>query len=351
MRSSHYRLALCGLLAGLAGCIVSNAKDGAPGTVTDSGQGGVDGGADGGIPLDDVGLLAEVGVPESGPGTGTAEIYVSSDTELWQMDPTSKSVTKIGAFDFGSATKENITDVAVNGDGAVWVNSATKVYQAAIPAGGTGAVALTLKLTLPSTSRFYALGFAPAGVLEGGEGLVAGDSLGDLYYIPSSSPTPTLQKLGSFGPCKAGDPPQCKTGDHWELSGDVVFYSVNGAPKGLASLRACTKPTSAGVTTCDNTNDAIAEIDMTALAAKSPTSVLRKQILGQGTSNGRVYGLGAWGNVVYGFTLADAKSSTPASLVSIGAAGAGTVLQSFPAVTNGWSGAGVSTKATITVIQ
>ncbi len=338
-------LPLLPLLPTIAGCIVSNAKDGA--TTLDAGHGGLDGGSTG----DDAGLLADVAAPDAGPASGTPVIYVSSDTELWEMNPTTKSVARIGAFDFGSAAKENITDVAVNGDGAVWVNSSTKVYLATLPAGGTGAVALTLKLTLPTTSKFYALGFAPAGVLETGEGLVAGDSLGDLYYIPASSPTPTLQKLGSFGPCKAGDPPQCASGDHWELSGDVVFYSVNGLPKGLASLRACTKPTSSGTTTCDNTNDVLAEIDMTALAAKSPTSVLRKQILGQGSANGRVYGLGAWGDVVYGFTLADTKSASPAALVSIGASGAGTVLQTFPTVTGGWSGAGVSTKATITVIQ
>jgi hypothetical protein len=263
------------------------------------------------------------------------------------MDPIARAVTKIGAFDFAGATSENMTDVAVNGAGEVWVCSETHVWQAIIPASGSGAVTLVPKLTLPSTSKFYALGFAPAGVLESGEGLVAGDSLGDLYYIPTSSPAPTLQKLGGFGGCKSGDPPECTTGAHWELSGDVVFYSLAGAPKGLATLRACT--TSGGSTSCNNTNDVVAEIDMTALASKSPSAVLRKRLLGSGTRFARTFGVGAWGSDVYAFTYGS-KTDVPA-LVSIDGTGAGVLDQSFTSLTSGWTGAGVSTKAAITVIQ
>jgi hypothetical protein len=300
--------------------------------------------------LDDAGGLAADSSPSSGalPSSADAVIYASTNTELWRLDPVARTVTKIGAFDFGGATSENMTDVAVNGAGEVWVCSETHVYLASLPSAGTGSVKLTLKLTLPSTSKFYALGFAPAGVLESGEGLVAGDSLGDLYYIPTSSPTPTLQKLGGFGPCRAGDPKECTTGAHWELSGDVVFYSVGGAPRGLATLRACTT-CSGGTSTCDNTNDVVAEIDMAALATKSPSAVLRKRLLGGGTGVARTFGIGAWGSEVYAFTYGS-KTVSPA-LVSIDGSGVGVTDQSFGALSSGWTGAGVTTKAAITVIQ
>ncbi len=298
---------------------------------------------------EDSGLILEGGAPDTGITPPVVSvIYATTNTELWVMNPSTKSVSKIGAFDFGSMTVENVTDIAVNGAGDVWVCSEQHVYTAALPAGGTGAVTLTLKLTLPSTSKFYALGFAPAGVLETGEGLVAGDSLGDLYYIPASSPSPTAQKLGGFGGCKSGDPAECKSGYDWEVSGDVVFYTAGGQPKGLATLRAC----KSGTTTCDNTNDVVAEIDMAQLAKKSPTALLRKQILGGGTGYGRTFGVGAWSDKVYGFTYASGGTGgTSAQLITVGATGSGSLEQTFSALTGGWTGAGVSTKADITIIQ
>ncbi len=328
-----------------ASCAVSNDRSPASDSLDAGGDGGFafDTGRSGDTGTSNDGGLIIDGGTDSGAPLGTSVIYATTDTELWSMDPATKAVTKIGAFDFGSGSAENMTDVAVDAGGAVWVNSTNHVYLAALPASGSGPVVLTLKLTLPSSSKFYALGFAPAGVLESGEGLVAGDSLGDLYYIPASSPTPTLQKLGGFGPCKTGDPSPCKSGDFWELSGDVVFYSVDGSPRGLATLRACTK------SACQNTNDVVAEVDMTALATKNPSANLRKQILGSGTGFSRIFGVGAWEDKVYGFSFAE--KTVPAQLVSIDGTGTGTSLQSFASLTGGWTGAGVTTKAKISVIK
>jgi len=327
-------------------CAVSNERS--------SGGEPLDGSTDGGLAFDaaaqetdarhaDDGGLALDGASDGASVSGTSVIYATTDTELWSMDPSTKIVTKVGSFDFGSASPENVTDVAVDGSGAVWINSTSHVYLATLPTTGPGPVALALKLTLPGSSKFYALGFAPAGVLESGEGLVAGDSLGDLYYIPASSPTPTLQKLGGFGPCASGDPSPCKSGDVWELSGDVVFYSLDGKPRGLATLRACSKGA------CQNTNDVVAEVDMVALATKSPVANLRKQILGKGSGYSRLFGVGAWDDKIYGFSFADKTAS--AQLVSIDSTGAGSSLQTFDSLAAGWTGAGVSTKAKISVIK
>ena len=81
---------------------------------------------------------------------------------------------------------------------------------------------------------------------------------------------------------------------------------------------------------------------------------------GNGTGKAELFGLGAWGSSVYGFARCyecyDGGVNTPASLVQIGTtAGAGQGVAtpvtgtSFPFM-NGWSGAGVTTTVTVTVI-
>ena len=265
----------------------------------------------------------------SGGNNGPPLIYAHTDTELYSMDPTSHQLTDIGAFTDGSGTAPTITDLAVDGNDNVWVNSETAIYKAAVPAG-TGAVQLTLQTSLaPSGSKFYALGFTPAGVLGSGESLVAGDSLGHLYYIDTSGAQTTPQDLGGFGSAPGGGT--------YELSGDVVFYMENGSPRGLATVRSCKSSSS-----CTSTDDSLAEVDMAALAqafqSKSAAGSLLKQLIGSGTGFGRLFGIGAWGNSVYAFSRASGTSQQ-AQLVQITSTGAGSSLQAFPNITAGWSGA------------
>lgn len=278
------------------------------------------------------------------PNGGTPVIYANTDDSLYAMDPTSKSVVLIGAFTGGSGS---MTDCAVDGTGQLFVNSTSAIYSAAIPASGSGPVVLSLKTSLPTTSKFYALGFTPAGVLESGESLIAGDGAGELYYVDVSGPSATPMKVSFFGPWLAGDPAPGRKGDLWSLSGDLVFYMDGATPRGLATLRDCYS-TSGGTPKCDNTNDVFAEIDMTALKTafdtKTPQNV-RKRIIGSGTGVGELYGAGAWDDKFYAF------SRNPAQLVEIDSTGAATIVNSFGSIANGWSGAGVTTKAKITVIK
>lgn len=355
-------------LAFLAACAASS--KGGDDNVTPTGDSGpLDAASDSTFPLDigggDSPGLTDIAPVEGGPGPGTSIVYANTDTELWSMDPATKAVTKIGAFGGSSGS---ITDVAVDGDGNVYVNSTTEVYTAALPAGGTGTVALTLKTSLPTTYKFYALGFVPKGVLTPGEALIAGDDGGDLYYIDTSTSSSTPQKLGSFGSFQSGDPnPSSKAvvgKDLWTLSGDVIFYiDADGTtPRGLASLRSCYTKSGSTKPTCYSDNDAIAEIDMAALKAnfdsKGSSASLKKRFLGGSTPSGtgRLFGMGAWGDSIYAFSR-DYKGSTtggaavPAELVQIGSTGVGSVLNSFGSITNGWSGAGVTTKAKITIIK
>ena len=71
-----------------------------------------------------------------------------------------------------------------------------------------------------------------------------------------------------------------------------------------------------------------------------------------GTGYGRLFGIGAWEQNVYAFSRASGSGSTgtPAMLLQIGSNGSATVLQQFSSITAGWSGAGVTTTATITVL-
>jgi len=255
------------------------------------------------------------------------------------MDPTSHQLTDIGPFSDGSGTPPTITDLAVDGNNNVWVNSESTVYTAALPTG-TGPVTLTVSTQLGTSTSFYALGFTPAGTLESGESLIAGDSKGDLYYIDQTG-SAAPQDLGGFGPAPSGGT--------YELSGDIVFYDLNGSPRGLATVRACKTSSS-----CTDTNDLLVEVNISALqqayTSKTPASSLLQQELGSGTGYGRLFGVGAWGSSVYAFSRASG-TSTEAQLIQIDSTGTGTSLQSFPMITAGWSGAGVTTKAQVTVLQ
>jgi hypothetical protein len=308
-----------------------------------SGKGGSGGflGSDGGgnNGSGNTGTLGGSGGSDSGGGAAVSVIYAHTDTELYSMDPTTHAVTDIGPFQLnGASMQDPVTDLAVDAEGNVWVNTESDVYRASVPTT-PGPVALTLHTSTSSKSRFYALGFAPAGVLGSAEGLVAGDGNGELWYIDTSTTNATPQDLGGFG----SDP----NGDAWELSGDVVFYTDNGAPTGLATIRSCGSSGS-----CSKSNDYLAAVDMSALAqaySSGTPGTLLKATYGSGTGYGELFGLGAWGDVAYGFAR-EQGSGTPAQLVEInGSTGQGTSLQTFPSISSGWSGAGVTTAATISV--
>ena len=121
-------------------------------------------------------------------GGGPALIYAHTDSELYTLDPDSHAVTDIGPFSLGSSTP-TITDLAVDAKGNVWVNSETAIYTAAVPTS-PGPVPLTLVANIATKSQyFYALGFAPANVLDATETLVAGDSNGALWAVATNGTT------------------------------------------------------------------------------------------------------------------------------------------------------------------
>ncbi len=314
------------------------ASSGSSGTSGSSGSSGVFGG-DGGTPP-----------PPDGSVTVTTTIYGNTDDSLYTLDPKTHAVTLVGKF--AGNGSENITDIAVNGNGEVFANSTASVFKATLPAGA-GAVQLSKLAAIAGTGqKFYALTFAPAGVLGPNEALVGGDGDGELWFIDSTNGA--IKDLGSFG-----DDPRTDSkhkGHILALSGDIVFYTdANKKPTGLATIRSCT---SKG-TGCDTTDDILVGIDMAALSAAytgAPAKSLLSGFYGGSGSNpgngigfGDVFGLGVWGGDVYGFSRN--QTTTPPTLLAIDTStGKGAAISgaSF-SFTNGWSGAGVTTKVTVTV--
>jgi hypothetical protein len=290
---------------------------------------------------------------ESDASTVVTIVYAHSDNTLYEVNPTTNAVTMIGAFAglSGGSGDSAITDLAVDGNNDVYVNSESVLYKAAVPAS-PGTVQLTKIATLQGGADFYALAFAPPGALDANnETLVGGDGDGNLWYINQASGAAT--NLGNFG----ADP--TTSGNIFELSGDIVFYldpNNNNAPTGLATIRSC--PSGGSSSSCSN--DWLAGVDMANLkqaytSGTAATTLLggiyggSSSSVGPGTGFHDVFGLAAWNSTVYGFT----RGST-ANLITIptsgASAGVGTSIQTFSfASGDGWSGAGVTSKATINV--
>ena len=286
------------------------------------------------------------GATDAGGQTKTT-IYANTDDALYSLDPSSNAVTLIGSFT-GGGGGASVTDCAVNAAGDLYVNTATSIFRAALPASGKGPVALTKLADIAGASankKFYALAFAPAGVLGAGEGLIGGDADGVLWSIDPV--TGAAHELGSFGPDK--------NGATFALSGDLVFYvGTDGVAKGLATIRSCK-----GVS-CVRTDDYLAGIDMNALAAAftsgTPATTLLSGIYGgsaatkgPGIGRGDLFGLGAWEGKVFGFQRSSANNGKPALIAIDATSGTGSMLSDGFSFTNGWSGACVTTKVTITV--
>lgn len=320
-----------------------------------SGSGGGGGGASSSGSGGAGGSLFDAGVPDGG-GPGDYVIYASTDDALYQLDPKSAdlAVTELGKFDcIGSGAGQHVAmvDIAVNQADELWGVTGHDVMPLTVQGGAVHCGAETpLNNAQPGQAvpTFYALAFAPVGVLAAGEEvLVGGDSAGQLWSISASG---DVELHGSFGLVPADDGngntyDPANVGKPWELSGDIVFLANNGAPVGFATVRDCPNPPSS--TGCSKV-DTLIEIEMSKLGQAGKqvvTRAVRGQIvrsMGCGdpaTVYGSMYGIAAWNDKVYGF-------SRIGSLVTIDTAGgSGCLVKSY--APNKFSGAGVTTLAPV----
>jgi len=333
---------------------------------TDSGSsGGTDsatGSGDGGVADGDAGGNQDAGLL-------TATIYINTDDELYEMDPTTKAVTLIGPFAFAGLGEDagppSVTDLAVNAEGALYACTETTIYTATLPTTSPGSVTLNESITISGAggATFYALAFTPAGALGPDESLVGGDSSGNLWAINPT--TGAAISLGSFGP----DPTNAN--NVLTLSGDLVFYvDGTGAFQGLGTIRSCSNPGAGKSLVCGKNSDYLAGVNMQALSTAYnsgvPAASLNNGIyggsastLGNGTGRGEDFGLAAVGGSVFAFSRyqltggPDAGPQLPAILLvdtsSDPSSGAGTVVPGPSSFTIGWSGAAVTTAVRIVV--
>lgn len=323
---------------------------GGPGGGKDSGGGNTGDDSGNFNPGDDGGNLVGdggKGHPDAG-GTVSTTVYAHTDDTLYSMDPKSKAITLIGKFagQSGSTGDSTVTDLAVNANGDVYVNTESVVYRAAL--GSTVQLTKVASIAVKTGQKFFALAFAPKGALDpNAEVLVGGDGAGDLYSIDTTNGT--TKNLGNFG----NDPSH--PGSHFGLSGDVMFYlDPNNNATGLATIRSCSSGS-----TCIKSNDFLAGVDMKALASAytsgTPASSLNagiyggsQQSVGPGTGFGELFGLGAWGGTI--FAYARHTTASPPQLVTIDTgSGQGTMVTNNFSFTNGWSGAGVTTTVSVVV--
>ena len=303
-----------------------------------------DAGGDGGPPSDaasqpDSPFSNDGGPTFDGGGTdgsagGKTLLYAHSNTTLYQLDPQNLTapLQKIGDFDCvgnGPNQTSSMTDVAVDKNGNLYAVSQVAAYPLTIQ-GSVVHCAATWKL--PSANVFYGLTFAPENTVAAAETLVAADSGGDIWSIDSQGNTTIL---GNFG--------KDSKGNTYELSGDIVFLANNGTPVGFATVRTCPN------NQCQTT-DTLVEIDVTKLKAGNTTSVTKsvRGTLHQGTncqnaqqppSFGKMYGIAAYEDQVYGF-------SHDTGIVAINNVDASVCLVSVPSGIS-FSGAGVTTVAPV----
>jgi hypothetical protein len=352
-------IVLCGSLAffTLASCSSNSGTGG--GTLTPPLDGGADssGGDDGGddgATNDTGGLQVDTAVPDVPVDAAPPlMIYAHTDTTLYQMSPTTLDVTKVGDFDCVPSDTSTMTDVAVDGALNVWSVSAKAVWQLQI-SGGVAHCAKKVPLATAG-AVFYALTFAPAGVIDPTkEVLIAGNTAGELWSIDGTTGTATLR--GNFGTVPANDGnghtyAANRVGKPWELSGDIVFLSNGGNPVGFATVRDCDDPPNPPTAAAPcNLTDTLIEIDLAKLKGATPGNVtksVRGQLIrgascGGGTwGYGSVFGIAAWNDKIYGF-------SKSGDLLSIDNDTAATCLvKSFG--TEKWDGAGVTTNAPVIV--
>ncbi len=206
------------------------------------------------------------------------------------------------------------------------------------------------KITNAQGVQFYALSFAPPGVLDPvKEVLVAGNTAGELWAIDDAG---KLTLHGNFGNVPADDGnghdyPSKHIGKRWELSGDIVFLANKGQPVGFATVRDCPNPP---VNSGCNPVDTLIQIDMTKIQGASSQSItksVRGQIVQQAgcvdpngqDGYGSMYGIAAWNDKIFGTTHDGA-------IVQINNAdGTACLVKNVPETF--WNGAGVTTLAPV----
>jgi hypothetical protein len=342
-------------LSTLAACAASGGS-----SFTDTTSSALSGSGPGGSGAGGTGIIITTGAGGNAGGGGGPSVtyaYAHTNKSLYQFDPSAPTIaaTKVGDFDCigGAGQDSSMTDIAVGSQGDLWGVSAKNAYHLVVQ-GGAVHCDKTVSLT-GIQATFYGLSFAPAGVIDAGETLIAGNTAGELWKIDTA--TGALTQHGTLGNVPSHDgqghsfPLDSSVtgntvGKPWELSGDIVFLANSGQPLGFATVRDCKSPPSSS--SCDPT-DTLIQIDMTKLKAQGAQDVsvgVRGAVVKRagcadpqsGKGYGSMYGIAAWNDKIYGFSHQGPIveiSNTDGSACAI------------PGTSAQWDGAGVTTAAQV----
>jgi hypothetical protein len=233
------------------------------------------------------------------PGQMMDVVYAHSGSDLFRVDPATMDVTRIGPFSIphpivGVRYLNNVTDIAVDRTRRIIGLTYTQVLNVD-PATGN----CTVLAPLPMGDRFNGLSWIRAE--QGPEQLVASSFDGTMFRIDPATGAAT--RIGQLG-------------GGLQSSGDLVSVANHGTLMTVKGMG-------------PGANDRLARIDPATGVAT---------IIGA-TGFRAVWGLGFWGNKVFGFT------QTGQFILIDPLTGAGTLVKNFPAFP--FWGAGVTTAVSV----
>jgi hypothetical protein len=215
--------------------------------------------------------------PAEHPPPMPGKVYAHSADTLYLLEPLSKQVTRVGAFDCVGTTLApgSMVDVAVDRTGNM-------IGSAGVPvASGLGGALVTIdpmtahcRILNTSDSLPTSLTYVPVGTLHADREALVGYA--DDRYVEIDPSTGAQTLIGMLNDAASG-------GTRWVSSGDIV--SIMGAATYLTVV-ADSGPMPGG--------DRIVEVD--------PKTGALVRVIGATGSDG-VLGLGYWGGVAYGFTI------------------------------------------------
>ena len=266
---------------------------------------------DTGSPVDRVSF--DFGSPGERPPPAPGKVYAHSADTLYLLEPISKVVTTVGAFDCTASMVDIAVDRAGKMTGSAGISFNNALGGALVTVDPTNAHCQVLNR---GPNLVTSLTYVPEGtLLPTAEALVG---YADDRYVRVDPATGTLTDIGLLNNAASG-------GIMWVSSGDVVSIKDGGT---YLTVKAATGNPGPG-------GDRIVEVD--------PKTGALKRIIGA-TGMVDVLGLGYWGGIAYGFTIAG-------SLIQIDlTTGAGTVIPIPDAAPDlSFLGAGTTTVAPIIV--
>jgi hypothetical protein len=210
------------------------------------------------------------------PPPAPGKVYAHSDNTLWLLEPISKAVTMVGPFDCVGMTVSSMVDIAIDragkmtGCAAISFNGALGGALVSIDPTNAHCTVLTRGPDLVTS-----LTYVPEGTLVANAEALVGYA--DDRYVRVDPTTGAVTDIGLLNNAASG-------GIRWISSGDVVSIKDGG------TYLTVTSAADAGAG-----GDRIVEVD--------PKTGALKRIIGP-TGMNEVLGLGYWGGIAYGFTLA-----------------------------------------------